>query len=147
MQRDLEARALEGAEVALGHWFWYEIEAPLADGAVARAAVKVADVVAMLALKGFAIGECYAEKDAYDIYMLCAHHAGGPRAVAERLRPARDEAPVRRGLAAIAEKFRAEEAEGPTWVARFFSPAGAHEFERLRLDAFMTIQEVLRLSG
>ncbi|MBI3105303.1 MAG: hypothetical protein HYY95_06985 [Candidatus Rokubacteria bacterium] len=147
MQRDLEARAVEGAGVSLGHWFRYEIEAPLADGAVTRAAVKVADVVAMLALKGFAIGERYAEKDAYDIYMLCAHHAGGPRAVADRLRPARDEASVRRGLAAIAEKFRAQDAEGPTWVARFFSPAGESEFERLRLDAFMTIQEVLRLTG
>ena len=79
--------------------------------------------------------------------MLCAHHRGGPRAVAERLRPARDEASVRRGLVAIAEKFRAQEAEGPTWVARFFSPAGADEFERFRLDAFMTIREVLRLSG
>lgn len=85
---------------------------------MARASVKVADVVAMLALEGFAIGERYAEKDAYDIYMLCAHRAGGPRAVAERLRPARDEGPVRRGLAAIAEKFRAREAEGPTWAHR-----------------------------
>ena len=148
MQGDLDARTLEGAEVALGHWFWYEIEAPLADGAVARVALKVADVVGMLALKGFAIGERYAEKDAYDIYMLCAHHAGGPRPVALGvLRPARDEAPVRRGLAAIAEKFRAQDAEGPTWVARFFSPAGEDEFERLRLDALMTIQEVLRLTG
>ena len=147
VQGDLDARTLEGAEVALGHWFWYEIEAPLADGAVARVALKVADVVGMLALKGFAIGERYAEKDAYDIYMLCAHHAGGPRPVADRLRPARDEAPVRRGLAAIAEKFRAQDAEGPTWVARFFSPAGEDEFERLRLDALMTIQEVLRLTG
>jgi len=45
------------------------------------------------------------------------------------------------------EKFRAQDAEGPTWVARFFSPAGESEFERLRLDAFMTIQEVLRLTG
>ena len=61
--------------------------------------------------------------------------------------PARDEAPVRRGLAAIAEKFRAQDAEGPTWVARFFSPAGEDEFERLRLDALMTIQEVWRLTG
>lgn len=77
VQRDLRARSLEGAEVALTHWFWYELEAQLPDGAQARVRFKVADLVASLALKGIAIGERYAEKDAYDIWALCAHYRGG----------------------------------------------------------------------
>jgi len=145
VQYDLRARTLEGAEVALAHWFWYEYESQIPDGARTRVRVKVADVVGSLALKGIAIGERYAEKDAYDIYALCAHCGGGPPAVAELLRPFRDEEPVRRGLAAIAEKFRDRDAEGPTWTAVFLSEGNAEADERLRVDAFMTVQEVLRL--
>ena len=116
VQRDLRARTLEGAEVALAHWFWYELDARLPDRARTRVRVKVADVVASLTLKGLAIGERYAEKDAYDIWALCAHHPGGPAGVAEALRRWLDEEPVRRGVAQIAEKFRARDAEGATWV-------------------------------
>ena len=100
-----------------------------------------------LVLKGFAIGDRYAEKDAYDIYTLAAYYQGGPAAVAVALRPFRHEAPIRRGLDAIAEKFRAQDAEGPTWVADFLSPGTAEDRERIRLDAFMRVREVLRLLG
>jgi len=66
-------------------------------------------------------------------------------AVAELLRPFRDEEPVRRGLAAIAERFRDRDAESPTWTAVFLSEGNTEADERLRVDAFMTVQEVLRL--
>lgn len=145
IQADLRARTLPGAEVALMHWFWYEYEARLPEGAQTRVRVRVADIVGSLTLKGLAIGERYAEKDAYDIYALCAHHREGPAAVANRLRPFRDEEPVRRGLATIAEKFRDKGAEGPTWAAAFLSEGNAESDERIRVDAFMTVQEVLRL--
>lgn len=147
VQHDLRARTLEGAEVALAHWFAYDFEAQLPDGSQTHVRVKVADVVGSLALKGIAIGERYAEKDAYDIWALCAHYPGGPAAVAEPLRGCRDEEPVRRGLAMIAEKFRARDAEGPTWVAMFVGSANAEEHERIRTDAHMTVSEVLRILG
>lgn len=145
VQRDLRARTLEGAEVALAHCFWYEFDSRLPDGAQTRVRVKVADIVGSLALKGLAIGERYAEKDAYDIWALCAHHRGGPAGVVEARRAWRDEEPVRRGLAQIAEKFRARDAEGPTWVAMFVGSATADDHERLRTDAHMVVTEVLRL--
>jgi len=145
VQHNLRARTLEGAEVALAHWFWYEYDAQLPDGANARVRVKVTDLIGSLVLKGIAIGERYAEKDAYDIYALCAHYRGGPAAVAEVLRPIREEEAVRRGLAAIAEKFREERSEGPTWAAGFLSQGNAEGDDRARVDAFMTVQEVLRL--
>jgi hypothetical protein len=147
VQHDLHARTLAGAEVALTHWFWHEFDAQLPDAAATHVRVKVADVVASLALKGLAIGDRYAEKDAYDIFALCAHYRGGPAAVADAIRAFRDEDPVRRGLDAIREKFRDREAEGPTWVAVFLSEEHADEGERFRTDAFMTVSEVITLLG
>lgn len=147
VQRDLKARTLEGVEVALTHWFWYELEAQLPDGASARVRLKVADLVASLALKGIAIGERYAEKDAYDIYALCAHSGGGPQTVAAVLKPFMNEQPVHKGLRAIAQKFRALDAEGPTWVARFLGGGDPGTEARLRQDAFMTVHEVCRILG
>lgn len=145
VQRDLQARTLEGAEVALTHWFWHEFEAQLPDGARTHVRVKVTDVVGSLTLKGSAIGDRYVEKDAYDIYALCAHYRGGPADVAEAIRPFRDEEPVRRGLDAIRGKFRDRDAEGPTWVAAFLSEGSREADERFRTDAFMTVAEVIRL--
>ena len=62
VQRDLQARTLEGAEVALSHWFWHERHARLPDGVDARVRFKVVDVVGSLVLKGFAIGDCLWER-------------------------------------------------------------------------------------
>ncbi|MBI4610598.1 MAG: hypothetical protein HY726_16505 [Candidatus Rokubacteria bacterium] len=147
VQRDLQARGLEGAEVALTHSFWHELESRLPDGAQTRVRLKVADLVASLTLKGIAIGQRYAEKDAYDIYTLCAQYRGGPGAVAEALRPALGEEPVSRGLRSISERFRAPDAEGPTWVATFLGAGDAAAEARIKQDAFMTVHEVCRLLG
>jgi hypothetical protein len=147
VQRDLQARTLQGAEVALSHWFWYDLRTQLPDGAQALVRLKVADLIASLVLKGIAIGERYAEKDAYDIYALCAHYRGGPTAVAEALKPYLNEDPVSRGLRSIAQKFRELDAEGPTWVAEFISGGDAGTAARIRQDAFMTVREVCRLLG
>jgi len=109
--------------------------------------LKVADLVASLALKGIAIGERYAEKDAYDIYVLCSHTRGGPQTVAATLKPFMNEQPVQRGVRAIAQKFRALDAEGPTWVEKFLGGGDAETEARVRQDAFMTVREVCRVVG
>jgi len=147
VQRDLRARTLVGAEVALTHWFWYELEAQLPDGAGARVRLKVADLVGSLALKGIAIGDRYVEKDAYDIYALCAYYRGGPAAVTDVLQPFVGEEAVRRGMQAICVRFRALDSEGPTWVARFLGGGDPESETRIRRDAFMTVGEVCRLLG
>ena len=121
VQHDLQARTLEGAEVARAHWFWHEFETHLPDGGRTHIHMKVADMVASLVLKGLAIGDRYAEKDAYDIFALCAHYQGGPAALADVIRPFLDENPLRRGLDTIRGKFRDRTAEGPTWAATFLS--------------------------
>ncbi len=147
IQQGLRARTLDGAEVALTHWFWYELDAQLPDGAQTRVRLKVVDVVGALALKGLAIGDRYVEKDAYDIYTLCAHYPGGPQAVAAALKPYLGEGPVAQGPSAIAAKFRALDAEGPTWVAKFLGGGDPETEARFRQDAFMSVSEVCRLLG
>ena len=147
IQHDLKARTLPGAEVALRHLFRYTLRAGYPGGGLAEVEIQIADLVAILALKGIAMGERYAEKDAYDIYAVCAHHRGGAAAVAKALQPHLREEPVSRGLSTLAQRFRAPDAEGPTWVAAFLGAVEPESNVRARQDAFMTVREVLALSG
>lgn len=52
---------------------------------------------------------------------------------------------MQRGLRAVAEKFRDQAAEGPTWVAGFLGEGDPEHATRVRQDAFMTVREVCRL--
>lgn len=144
VQIGLGARTLPGAEVALAHNFAHELRATLPGNGVVSVELRVADLVGALALKGIALGERYVEKDAYDIYALCAHYQDGPRSVAEALQPYAAEGPIARGLRAIDEQFRDPDAAGPNWVAAFVGSPGD---PRIKRDAYMTVTEVLRLLG
>lgn len=121
VQPDLKARTLEGAEVALAHNFSVDLSGQLPRNGTTEVTLRVADVVACLALKGFALGQRYSEKDAYDVYSLCAYHDGGPRAVAARVKPHLENEILQRGLAGIADRFVDPEADGPWWVANFLA--------------------------
>jgi hypothetical protein len=145
IQPGLKARTLEGAEVALHYNFPVQILGLLPGNGRTEVIINVADVVACLALKGIALGERYREKDAYDIYAVCAYHDGGPVAVANRLRPALYSPVLERGLVGIADRFESADAEGPWWVANFLSRDDPDQHARLRQDAFMTVREVIRL--
>lgn len=145
VQRDLRARTLPGAEVALEHFFVYRLQAQLPADGMAEVDLRITDIVGALTLKGIAIGERYAEKDAYDIYALCAYYQDGPPSVAEALRPFLDKRTNQRGLQSIAAKFRSVGAEGPSWVAAFLGEGDAEGIARIRQDAYMTVGEVLRL--
>lgn len=54
---------------------------------------------------------------------------------------------MQKGLRAIARKFRALDAEGPTWVAKFLGGGDVETEARVRQDAFMTVREVCRVLG
>jgi hypothetical protein len=149
VQNDLQARMLEGGEISLAHNFWFRLDATLPGDGRTSVQLKLADVVACLSLKGGALGERYKEKDAYDVYTLCAYHRGGPSAVAARLKPHLHDRIVQGGLDGIASKFRDAEAEGPSWVAKFLLGVddSSESAVRTRTDAFMVVNEVLRLLG
>ena len=145
IQPGLNARTLDGADIALSHNFPVQIAGLLPGNGATEVVINVADVIACLALKGIALGERYREKDAYDIYAVCAYHRGGPGAVADRLRPVLDSPVLERGLGAIADRFESPDAEGPWWVANFLSQDDPERHARVRQDAFMTVNELLRL--
>jgi len=144
VQPDLRARTLEGAEIALRHYFLHPLAGTLPEDGMTEVEFKVTDLVGCFALKGIALGERYAEKDAYDIYTLCAYHEGGPGAVAARLKPFVSDPVLARGLKAIEQRFRSLEAEGPSWVATFLGYDDPEEVVMVQRDAFMSVGEVLR---
>jgi len=149
VQRDLQARTLQGGEVALTHNFWFQLAGTLPGDGSTCVRFKIADLIACLTLKGDALGNRYAEKDAYDVYTVCAYHRGGPGAVAARLKPHVRDPMVQRGLDGIASRFRDPEAEGPSWVAKFLlgRDDSTDDAVRIKQDAFMIVNEVLRLVG
>ena len=145
IQRDLKARTLEGAEIALEHYFECLLSARLPGDGIAKVNTKVADLVACLALKGMALGGRYNEKDAYDIYSVCAYFEGGPAGVAAVLEAYVDHPILRKGMESIAIKFRDSDAEGPSWAARFLASDNPAMATRIRQDAYMNVNEVFRL--
>ena len=114
----------------------------LPDGADAVVEVHVADVVGCLTTKGIAIGQRYAEKDAYDIYAVVANCRGGPRDAAAEVAPHLAQVLVREAMESIAERFRTIRSAGPLWVADFVS-ASAQERERIAADAYVQVTTFL----
>lgn len=142
VQDDLFARKVRGCEAALHHHEIVELSGALPEGGQLTVPVRMADLTACLTMKGIVLGERYREKDAYDIYALAAHHRGGPKALAEAIRPHLGEPLVREGMERIREAFASRDAHGPAWVASFTSqPRFAQEYQRALTDAFMVVRE------
>jgi len=142
VQEELLARKVKGCEAAFAHHVTIEMRGILPDGGEITVPVRVADLVAMLTMKGIVLGERYREKDAYDIYVLVGHCGAGPRAVADAVRPHLADPLVREAMALIRSAFERREANGPAWVASFLvSPVFTAERERLITDAFMVVRE------
>lgn len=145
LQSGLRAHTLEGCEIALRHFFPCRVSGVLPGDGVAEIEIKVADVIACLALKGRVLAERLRGKDAYDIYSICGYHSGGPSAVASLLRPHVSDPALGAGLTAIREKFRAPDAEGPFAVADFMESIDPLDRDARQQDAYQTVAEVLRL--
>jgi hypothetical protein len=146
IQDELLARQIKGCEAAFAHQTTFELTGTLPDGGQVTVPIRMADVVASLAMKGIVLGDRYREKDAYDIYALAAHYQQGPQDVASALRPHLDDPLVSEGMAGVRTAFATREANGPAWVASFLvSPIFSAEHERLITDAFMVVNELNRL--
>lgn len=146
IQDGLTARKLKGCEAAFRHHTAVPLSGPLPDGGTMTVPIRMADVVGCLTMKGIVLGERYREKDAYDLYALLAHYGRGPAGAAEAVRPHREEPLVGEALASIHAAFSRRDAHGPAWVAAFLvQPVFRAERERVITDAFMTVQEFLRL--
>ena len=146
VQDDLLARKARGADVVFEHNFPYPLAGVLPDGAEAAAEIRVADVVGCLTTKGIAIGQRYAEKDAYDIYSVLANYKGGPLDAAGEVRGFLDNGLVHEAVGNIADKFRTIRASGPQWVAAFLG-GSVGERERVAADTYVQVTNFLETSG
>ena len=148
VQDDLLARKIKGCEAAFAHHTPVALAGVLPDGGEITVSMLVADIVAILTMKGVVLGERYREKDAYDIYTLIRHYRQGPKEVADAIRPYLREPLVSEAMANIQTAFGARDAHGPAWVAAFLvNPMFAKERDRLITDAFMVIHEFTKLLG
>ncbi|MDI6891776.1 MAG: hypothetical protein QMD08_02100 [Actinomycetota bacterium] len=141
VQPDLCARTLEGAEIALKHNWDCSLSGILPEDGETTVTFKVTNIVSSLALKGVALGERYAEKDAYDIYTLLSYYKDGSKDVAGELKPYLDNKILQKGLVSIESKFRGLEAEGPSWVASFLFQTDPELIRRTKMDAYMSVKE------
>ncbi len=147
IQDDLLARKARGADVVFEHNFPFRIAGILPNGAEASVEIQVADVVGCLTTKGIAIGQRYAEKDAYDIYAVVANYKNGPRDAAAEVAPVLDNGLVQEAVGNIADKFQTIRSPGPAWVADFLG-TNPPEQERIMADAYArvaTFLETLKL--
>ena len=115
----------------------------LPDRAENTVQIKIADVVACLAMKGILLAERYHHKDAYDIYSVIAYHRGGPTRVAQQVKPYLGHSLVHEATATIAEKFQSIRSLGPASVARFLASDDA-ESDRLMAHAFVSVSEFVK---
>ena len=146
VQDGLLARKIKGCDVALRHQTTIELSGELPDGGRLTVPIRMADLTASLTMKAIVLGERYREKDAYDLYALIAHYGQGPASAAEHLRPHQQDPLVAEGLRNLREAFGHREAHGPAWVAAFLtSPFLTADRQKIITDAYMTVQEFLRL--
>ncbi len=138
------ARKIHGCEAAFAHQEQTHITGILPDGGgQITVPMRMADVVGCVTMKGIVLGERYREKDAYDLYMVLRHYEGGPRAVAEAVKPFMEEPLVAEALKAIARAFATRQAHGPAWATAFLNPIYREERDRRLTEVFMVAQEFL----
>lgn len=144
VQPELHARMTRGCEFAFSHNFKHSVTGTLPGSGEVTVEIRVADVPAILTMKGIALGERYKEKDAYDIWAVIAHYADGPKDAAMRVRDAPKNDAMAEGLSKIKTAFASERANGPHWVATFVG-GGEREEARVRTDAYMVVSEFFRI--
>ena len=121
------------------------VEAKRPDGALDVAHVKVIAVVPYLVMKTAAMGRGKA-KDAYDIYFLLKHYAGGVGAVSKLFENVKDTNIVSEMKVKLGEKFASIDHAGPKDVADFLE-AEDEEREQIIRDAYEQVQALLLQIG
>ena len=144
VQPDLEAFVFDGLDLAFDFNFEQDISTTLPGNGKARASVRVADLVAITALKGKAMDGRFKPKDPYDIFAL-AHYGGGPKQAAayfnqtlasKKLSP-KNKAFLTHSLSVIREKFADFEQVGPSQVETFTEPKYTRPVVAAQVNQFL----------
>ncbi|MDD1771931.1 MAG: hypothetical protein LUQ09_03340 [Methanomassiliicoccales archaeon] len=102
------------------------------------------DIVGCIGMKGVVLGERYKEKDAYDIFSVISQCLDNPGAVAQVVRPFQTEESMVLGIKNIRDKFRAIDAEGPSWVGAFLSSGDEEQRKRDQAESYALVRRFLR---
>lgn len=140
----------DGADVALQFQKLISIEGPMPQGGTNRVEIAVASIPALLAMKGYAIGQRLKEKDAYDIYFCVRNFPEGTEALALECLPLLDLPTAVKGYELLASKFENPEAFGPTCVRKFVEETailGERTPDQWQQDAFGQVNAWLRALG
>lgn len=148
VQPNLKAHTTPHLETAFKHFTLVKIEGQLPDrGGKIELDIRMADIPAIFALKGHALGERYKEKDAYDIYAMSRYYGRGVKEVIELIKPHADDPALAKGLVNIREKFKSDHHAGPEWVANFLDILDPEDRPRLLQEAYQTMNELLKGCG
>jgi hypothetical protein len=141
--QDVRARKARGADLVFEHCMQVRVSGRLPNGALDTVTIKVADIVAFLAMKGMALHDRRNEKDCYDIYYCVANYPGGIDALAEAFRPFVGNRLVAEGLSKIRAKFLSPGHFGPVAVAEFHESSDADERAVVTRDAYERLNALL----
>jgi hypothetical protein len=144
VQDDFMLRKARGANLAFEHKFEHTLIGKLPNGADGEVSFYVADIVAMLAMKSYVLGQRYKDKDAYDFYNLLAYYKGGVQDVANEIKPYIGVVPYPEGIENIREWFGAQNAPGPNAVADFDHLQGEAR-DLMTRQVFEQVQRLLDL--
>ncbi len=120
------------------------LEAKRPDGAMDVAHINVVAVVPYLVMKTAAMGRGKA-KDAYDIYFLLKHYAGGVKLLSKEFDDCRDLPTISEMKQKLSEKFASENHAGPVDVSDFLNLEDQEEIEMTRRDVYEQVKLLLEL--
>ncbi len=119
-----------------------KIEAERVDGAIDFAVINVVAVVPYIIMKTAAMGRGKA-KDAYDIYYVIKHYAGGVEALAKEFGPVRDRPIVIEMKEKLSDRFASENHAGPKDVSDFMDLIDDEEIEFFKRDAYEQVRALI----
>jgi len=119
------------------------VEAKRPDGAMDVAHINIVAVAPYLVMKTAAMGRGKA-KDAYDIYFLLKHYAGGVKLLSKEFDDCRNLPIINEMKQKLLEKFASENHAGPVDVSDFLNIEDKEEIEMTRRDAYEQVKSLLK---
>jgi hypothetical protein len=138
------ARKAHGADIVFDNPVSFTLTGILPNNAETRETFYIANIVGILTMKGYVLGQRYKEKDAYDIYSLVRHYKKGAISIAEEMRPHLKNGLVQEAIGIIKTNFASPDSEGPTFVADFLNEAGVAR-ETRQAEVYTVVKQLLDL--
>lgn len=142
LEDDFAAVVIPGLHLAFADCAMVPLAGTTIRNEKAEREVKVCGAGAFVVLKALAFDKRGERKDAYDLIYMLRNFGAGPRDVAKRLEPLRDEHETKRALEMLARDFLDVDHTGPIRATEFSLGVGARD-DRLQADAVAAVRDFL----